>query len=125
VNPAERIGVVFPGGRSGRNDRVIGAKSRRGVDSVRVSAAELDAFLGARDEESTAAVEDVKPLEVHVGAIHQVERARLWQDGVEDLDVVQFSVRNLNKRWDRAAQVEQGVHLDRGFLGPEPGPREH
>ncbi len=125
MDPSERIRVELPGGGSGRNDGVVGANPGRGVDVVRVSPAELNAFLGAREEEGAAAVEDVKTLEVYIGAIHYVERARLRHDGIEDIDVVQFSVGNLNKRGDRAAQVEQGVHLDGGLLGSKPGPREH
>ena len=70
MNPAERIRVVFAGASRGRNDGVIGAKSPRGVAVVRVSSAQLNTFLGASDEESAAAVEDGKTLEVQLGAIH-------------------------------------------------------
>ncbi len=48
----------------------------------------------------------------------------LGYDGVEDVDVVQFSVGNLNKCGDRATQIEQGVHLDGGLVGSKPGPGE-
>ena len=57
MNPAEWIRVVLPGGGSGRNDGVVGANPGRGVNVVRVSSAEQDAFLGARDEEGATAVE--------------------------------------------------------------------
>ena len=91
---------------------------------MRVSPAELDPFLGASDEEGAATVEHVETLEVHVGAIHHVERSGLGHDGVEHVDVVQFSVGNPNKCGDRATQIEQGVHLDGGLVGSKPGPGE-
>ena len=74
MNAAERIRVVLPGGRRGQHDGVIGSKSGRDIDAVRVSPAESDTFLGASDKEGAAAVEDVETLEVDVGAIHHVER---------------------------------------------------
>ena len=70
-------------------------------------------------------MEHVETLEVHVGAIHHVERTRLRHNGIEDVDVVQFSFGNLNKCGDRAAQIEQGVHLDGGFVRSKPSPRKH
>ena len=70
----------------------------------------------------------MKPVQarnVHEGVIHGVERARLRRDDVRDFDIGQFSIRNLNKRGDRTAQVQPGVHLDRGFGCAEACPREH
>ena len=42
MNSAERIRVVLPGRSSGQNDGMIGAKSGRGIDVVRVSPPELN-----------------------------------------------------------------------------------
>ena len=82
-------------------------------------------MLRARNEKGAAAVEDVQTLEVNIGAIHHVEGGGFRDDGVEDVDVLQFSFGNLNKRGDRSAQVQQGVHLDGGLPGAEARPREH
>ena len=60
--------------------------------------------------------------ELHVGTIHHVERSGLGHDGVEDVDVVKFSVGNLNQCGDRATQIEQDVPLDGGLVGSKPGP---
>ena len=65
-----------------------------------------------------------KTLEIDVAAIHHVERARLGQNFVEDVDVVQFAFGNADKRGDAAAQVQQRVHLDSGFVLAEPRPRK-
>src|ERR1700682_1935691 len=125
MNPAERIGVVLPGGSSGQNNSVVGAKSGREIDVMRVSAAELDSFLGTSDEEGTGTVEHVEALKVDVAAIPHVERTGFRCDGIKDVDVVQFSVGYLNKSGDRATQIEQRVHLDGALLGPKASPGEH
>jgi len=46
-------------------------------------------------------VEDVKTLEVDIGTIPHVERTGLRHDGVEEIDVRQFSCGNLNKSFVR------------------------
>jgi len=90
MNAAERVGVVFARGCRGQQDRVIGAQAGRGIDGVRVAAAELDPLLGTRDEASATFMEDVETFEVDVGAIHHVEGTGFWRDGIEDVDVVPY-----------------------------------
>ena len=77
---------------------MIGAHARTDVDGMGVGAAKPNASFGARDEEGAGGLETVQAQEVYVGAIHDVEGARLGRDDVEDLDIRQFSIRNLNKR---------------------------
>ena len=129
MNAAERIRVVLAGGSSSQNNGMIGSNPAGGFAGVRVSPAEVDPSLGASDEEGAATVEHVETLELHVGAIPHVERSGLGYDGVEDVDVVQFSVGNLNignlnQCRDRATQIEQSVHLDGGLVGSKPGSGE-
>jgi hypothetical protein len=81
--------------------------------------------FGADDEEGCTEREDVKTLEIHIGAIHDVKRSSLRQNLVEHVDVVHCAVRDADKRWDIATQVQQGVHLDSGLVLAKPGPREH
>src|SRR5216683_2367662 len=92
---------------------------------MRVSSAEPNTLLGTSDEERTAAMENVKTLEVYVRAVHHVEGARLRHDGIKDINVVQFSSGNLNKSGDRATQIEQGVQLDGSFVRAKSSPGEH
>jgi len=125
VDTAKRIGVVLMRGGRGQHNGLIGAQAGTGVDGARVAAAKQDAAFCARNEEGAAVVEHMQALEVHVGAIHDIEGAGLRHDEIEHLDIVQFSLGNLNKRGDRAAQVKQGVQLDRSLSGAEARPREH
>jgi hypothetical protein len=70
----------------------------------------------ACDEEGSGPVHSVHPQEVQISPIHDVETARLDKKNVEHADIVQFAVTDVNKRWNRAAQVQQRMQLD-GRLG--------
>ena len=70
-----------------RDDRVIGSNSGALVYWMRVATLEQDVGFGAHDEEGRAEREDVQALEIHVGAIHDVERPGLRQNLVEDVDI--------------------------------------
>ena len=94
------------------------------VHRMRVAALEQDVGFGAHDEEGRAEREHVEALEIDVAAVHDVERAGLGQDLVEDVDVVHFAVGNADKRGDVAVQVQQRVHLDGGLVLAELGPRK-
>jgi hypothetical protein len=61
---------------------------------MRVSALDQDIGLGAHNEEGRAKREDVKTLEIHVAAIHDVEGPSLRRNLVEDVDVMHFAVGN-------------------------------
>ena len=88
VNPAERVRVMLPGGGCSQDHSVIGSKSGRGVNVARAAPAELDTFLGASDEECATLLEDMETFEIHVSAVHHIERTRFRDDGIEDVDVV-------------------------------------
>jgi hypothetical protein len=103
---------------------MIRTNSRGSIDGVGVTPPQADTSLGARDEERAAGMKNVQPGKINVGAIHDVEGIGLGHNGVQYVDVVQLSVGNLNKSGDWAPQVEQRVHFDRGFLGPEASPGE-
>lgn len=70
-------------------------------------------------------MERVEASEVEIGAVHDVEGARLRQKQVEDVHVPQFRVGNMDERRDAAAQVEQRVELDARLRGAEQGPRKN
>ena len=71
---------------------MIGAHAGGLVHRMRVAALEQNVGLGADDEEGRAEREDVEALEIHVAAVHDVERAGLRQNLVEDVDIVHFAV---------------------------------
>ena len=64
-------------------------------------------------------MEAEQALEVEEPAIHDVESTRLGEKLVEDVNFVHFSMINMDKRRNVAAQIEQGVQLDGGFGSTE------
>jgi hypothetical protein len=88
---------------------VIGAKSRSGIHGVGVPPSHEYPLLGAGNEERAAPMKDMKAGEINICAIHDVEGVCFGHDGVEDVDVVQFTVGNLNKSGDWAAYIQERV----------------
>src|ERR1035438_5830363 len=93
----------FDGVEGGQNDGVIRSNAGGPVHRMRVPALEQDVGFGADDEEGGAEREDVKALEIHVAAIHDVERSGLEQDLVQDV----------RRRDTRALGVRVAIGMDR------------
>src|SRR5260370_24911960 len=121
---SQLIWVGFDGVDSGQNNSVVRSNPGGLVHRMRVSALDQDIGLGAHNKEGRAKREDVTALEVHVAAIHDVERSGLRRNLVEDVDVMHFAGGNADKRGDIAVQVEQRVHLHRAFVAGKIFPRE-
>ena len=76
----------------------------------------VHAALGACDKEGASLMEFVQPCKVQKAAIHDVKSARFeWQD-IEYVDIGRLAVADVDERRDRAAQIQQRVHLP-GALG--------
>src|SRR5206468_11461699 len=71
---------------------------------------------GAGYKEAFGLVQPVKQFEIDVSSVHDVESARLGQQQVQNVDIVQFAIADVKERRDVAAQVQQCVQLD-GRLG--------
>ena len=69
-------------------------------------------------------MQGVQALEVDVAAIHDVVGARLGNQQVEDVDVVNLAVGDFDEGRDVAAQVDQGMQLDRRLGRAERRPRK-
>src|SRR5882724_9139054 len=91
---------------------------------MRVTPLEQDVGFGAHDEKSRAEREDVKTLEIHVTAVHDVERPGFRQDLVEHIDVVHLAVCNADKRRDITMEVQQRMQFDGSFTLPKASPWE-
>ena len=61
---------------------------------------------------------------IDIAPIQDIKRARLQNQLVEDVDVVNFACCDADKTWDTAMQVHQGMDLDRAFALAEMCPRK-
>ena len=91
---------------------------------MRIKPAELGIGFGSQDEEAAGLVQGVEAGEVQVGPVHDVEGAGLGQEQVHDLDVVELAIGDVDESRNTAAQVQQGMQLDRRLGLAEVGPRE-
>ena len=74
-------------------------------------------FLARVTKKATGLVKAIQAREVEIAAVHHVERARLGDQEVEDVDIVQFAVGNVDETGNIAAKIEQRVQLDRPLGG--------
>src|SRR5206468_5182087 len=75
--------------------------------------------------EAASFVETIQPLEVEEAPIHDVERAGLGQQLIEDVDLVHLAVADVDEGRDVAAQIEQRVQFDRRLGRAKGCPRKH
>ena len=110
---------------TGKNDGLIADQSRGAVDGMRITTLSLEIRFAAGHEEAAGFVKAVQPLEVEIAAIHDVERAGLGQQLIEDVDLVHLAVADVEEGRDVAAQIEQRVQLDRRLGRAKRRPRKH
>ena len=79
---------------------------------MRVSALVPGIALGSNDEEGSRLSECEQSLEVQIPSIHEIERSRLWEKDIEDIDVVELAVRDMEKSWNIASYIEQRMEFD-------------
>ena len=58
-------------------------------------------------------MQTVKPAEIDVAAIHDIDGVSLGEQQIECVDVVELAVGYMDKARDISAQIQQRVHLHR------------
>jgi len=123
-NAPQRLGVADLGVEHRERDRLIADQARGSVHCAGVAARGLEIGFGTRDKEHSCLVQPVQALEIEIAPVHDVEGARLGQQLVQDVHVVEFSVGDVDEARDVAAQVDQRVQLDGRLGGAKPRPRK-
>ena len=114
-NAAERCIEALALVEADEGDGLVADQPGRAIDWMRVAALGLEVRLAAGHEEAAGLVEAVETLEVEEAAIHDVERAGLGQELIEDVDLVHLAVADIDEGRDVPAQIEQGMQLDRSL----------
>jgi hypothetical protein len=107
-----------------QDDGLIAAQTRGLVDGAARASDAVEIAFAARDEERAGHRKAVQALKIDVAAIHHIERASLDRELIEYVDIVHFPAGNVDKTWNVAAQVEQGVQLDRSLATAKSSPRK-
>ena len=90
---------------------MIALDAGRFVDLVRIATAEIEVAFGTSNEERFCLMQDVKPREVEITAVHDVVGAGHGHQMIQNIDVVQFSVGNQDEFGNVALEVQQRVQL--------------
>ena len=107
ANAAQMIRVVFCRVEAVEHDALIADDSAGPVHGMRVHAPRIHVLLGAGDEEGSGLMHSVQPHEVQIAPVHDVETARLDKKDVQHIDIVQLAIADVDKRGNRAAQIQQ------------------
>lgn len=124
LHAPQEIGVVLIGLRARQTNRLIAAQSRRSIDGSRVETLPLRVPFRSRDEETTFLVNGMESLKIEVTSVQDIARTGLNGQDIEDIHVMHRSVCDVDKRWQIAPQVEEGMGFHRSFRFPEMCPRE-
>ena len=124
ADAAQRGGIIRLGMVARQEHGLVKAQAGGFVHRAGVAAGEAEVFLCASDEESGTQMQAMPACEVEIAAIHDVERAGLPDDLVEDIDIVDTAGRDNDDGRKVALEREQGVQFDGGFVAAEPGPRK-
>ena len=98
---------------AGQDDGLVTHQAGGFIDWSGIAAAVAGIGPGADNEEGGGHGQGKQALEIEVGAVHDVAGAGLGEEEVEDVDIVQFTVGEMDKGGDIAAQVQQGMQFDR------------
>ena len=120
----DMLGVVLLRIMPIQRDGLIGDHAGSAIGRGRIYAMRVEIGFGAGHEKGAGLVQPIQTSEIDVPAIHHINCARFRHDHIKRVHIVQLSVGNVDEARDVAAQIQQGVHLHRGFGGPEVRPRE-
>ena len=111
--------------KAGQRTQLVADDAGRTICRLGVSSSEAQIPLGARHKEAACLVQAMQSGEVEIAAIHDVERASLGNDLVENIHIVQLAVADVDKAGNIAAQVEQRMQFDRCLGRTKRSPRKY
>ena len=116
--------IVFSGFLSGEHDSLIASESSGFVHRSRIQTSHRGVAFGSGEEKSQRKIDSVKSSEVQISPVDKVKCARLQNEFVQDVYIVNRAVRNAYENWDRAPDVEECMHLHSSLGFSEASPRE-
>ena len=85
-------GVTLGGSGAGEDNSLVADKAGGVIDGMGIAALVTGVRLAADNKEGGGQGQGEQALEVKIGAVHDVDGARLGEEQVEDIDIVQFAV---------------------------------
>lgn len=110
----EFLRISFGRIESREPDDLIREESSGSVDRLQIKSLELEIAFGANDKEGQSLMKEIETLEIEITPIQDIKGTGLGYELVQDIDIVDFSFCNLDKRRDRAPEVQKRMELDGG-----------
>ena len=101
-DPTKRMRVVVFGEHSSEDNGLITSESRGFIYPMGVKTTHLGVAFGANDKICHALIQHMKSFEVKISTVHYVKRARLWDELIENVHVMDVSLGYGDKRRDVA-----------------------
>jgi hypothetical protein len=86
-----------------QGDGLTADDTGRTVCRGRIDPMGIHVRFGTGDEESSGEMQYMEPGEIDIAPIHDVDRARLREQQVERVNIVQLAIRNVDETWDITA----------------------
>src|SRR5208283_157262 len=88
----------------------------------RIKTFEPEVFFGSCDKEGHGLIDSVKPGEIEIAPIHEIEGTRFQEEIVENIDIVNFAMGNKDNGRNISMQIQKRVQFDSAFVFAELGP---
>lgn len=115
LHSSQQHWIIRSGFLNRRLADMIAPQTCDAIDTKRMMSRELKIGLGSRDKECARMGDLRQTGEVHVAAVHHIERSSLEEQVIEPSHIVFARSSDMNARWDWSAQIDLGMHLDAGF----------
>ena len=125
ADSTERCVEILLGVKARQHDGLVANQAGAAIDGMRVATLGFEVGFGPGDKETFRIVQLIKPIEIDVTSVHDVESAGFGQQQIEDVDVVQFAIADVEERRDTATQVQERVQLDGRFGRAKRCPRKY
>src|SRR5262245_31118085 len=116
ADAAQFLGVGPAWVETAQHHRLVEAQAGAFVHRVRVAPGKTAVLAGASEEESRMLRDAIQTPKVQVAPVHDVERASLVDQLIQNVHIVHASGRNNNDGGKVPLQRKQGVKLDCGFV---------
>ena len=107
-----------------RTPNLIAENTLQAIPRERPMTGKAKIAFGPSDEEGSGKNDPSKTSKIHVGSIHHIEGTCFEEQVVEPVNIGLAGSGDVDAGWDRASQIELGMHLYPSFGASKIGPWE-